>query len=351
MADAGASWNAALTGLGNDWANAMNQYHKEHQAYDDAASMADALSRVGIDKQGRLTPIMDETGKKRADVTQVIDPKALQLFQANTAQGRAKAQGALEVLTRLGIQQAARVQAGSIGGPKQELLNQRILQTRANTRYRNVATAQLLNLLPPKPAAVPTGNAILANQRALIKSAETGQKRIEDKFAARWYPDPSVFVDPTEWKYGVEKTTHGLFGSGKKTTYEPTDPESATHVQIAPGKWIPKADATELAPQVAKWRELGNQAEALKKQTEDMSQKWMTLPENKRAAAAQFLLQNPTPQMKGFFDQRFGQGAADAVINAAAQAKPQPTPTPTPETETADEQSTAGEEEDTTGGE
>ncbi len=101
MADAGSIWLHALSGLGNNIADSMQQYHKEHVTYDQQAQMAEAFSRLGINEQGQLTAI--DPNAKDKSIQPLLDPKAVQMFTTNNATQRAKAIGALEALNRIGM--------------------------------------------------------------------------------------------------------------------------------------------------------------------------------------------------------------------------------------------------------
>lgn len=100
-ADAGLIWLHALSGLGNNIADSMQAYHKEYTAYDQQNQFATALSRLGVNAQGNITPI--DPNNKDKTIQPIIDPKALEMFQTNNASQRAKATGALEALNRMGM--------------------------------------------------------------------------------------------------------------------------------------------------------------------------------------------------------------------------------------------------------
>lgn len=122
MADAGDIYARMGQNLGKTIAEAMGQYHKEHVAYDKQYQLAQALAQIGIDpKTGQTASIMDEMGKKRADIQPLMDTKALDLITKNASHGRAGAAGALEAVNRitLGIaQHAANARASEAATPK-----------------------------------------------------------------------------------------------------------------------------------------------------------------------------------------------------------------------------------------
>ena len=324
----------------------LYQYHQEHQKYDAAFAHADALSRIGIDKNSGA-PVMiqfDEKGKpiNSDNVLTFGNPKAIEAYKNFNRRNAAYNAGVLDVYSRLMGNAILKNQAGALnpGGAA--------LQT-ARTRNVNARTAQLLGLLPPKPAPPPTGGQIMAEQRSLRKEAEKGQKNIEDKLAKIYgIVDPSVFVDPTGWEYGTQKTTGGGFlGGNEKTVFAPNadnNPANATHVRIQ-GQTFPLAEANVIQGQAAKWKAFGDDAEKLKK---SVSTKWTGLSPDKQSAAIQFLLQNPTPEMRTAFDEATkSPGLSDLIINAQSRVKPQPESTPAPEPE----DSMPDTEEDTSSGE
>jgi hypothetical protein len=103
MSEAGANYYRGIADFGQGIAQAMEEYHKRHVAYDSAHGMADALSKVGIDKTGQVVPLMDQQGKSVPDVQPLLNPKSVELFQAKTASQRDQATGALQALSRVGI--------------------------------------------------------------------------------------------------------------------------------------------------------------------------------------------------------------------------------------------------------
>lgn len=111
-----------LSSFGNDIADAMGQYHKEHEAYNKAESVANALSRIGITESGDIVPTLGADGKPVKGVKPILDPKSVDLFKTRVGTDRAKAQGALEALSRIGIheidtQRKAQAAAGGAASP------------------------------------------------------------------------------------------------------------------------------------------------------------------------------------------------------------------------------------------
>jgi len=121
MADAGDIYFRALSGIGNNLADAMQQYHREHQAYDQQASIADALSRLGVDPQGRITQIDPESKDK--SIQPIVDPKAFEIYRtANHAQQQRNL-GAMEAINRIGMAAtqhaiSARIEDASLSGQR-----------------------------------------------------------------------------------------------------------------------------------------------------------------------------------------------------------------------------------------
>ena len=344
--------------IGRGIAFQMQQYHKEHVAYDEAYGIAEALSRIGVDQQGRVVQIQpDAQGKVDKSLTPAIDPKALERFKTFNRQNAAEARGALNALSGIGrlyIQGAIRQSVGESGLAGQ-LKQARIEQSQARTTLTNTQTAQALGLLPPKVNA-PTGGQIMANQRAQWKDLESQRTKIENVFSKYTpaIPDPNALLDQSQWTYGTKGTKGGLdvpvVGKvgGQQNVFLPTannTEKGATHIQI-PGvaRPLPIDQARSLQKRAQEWQKLGTDVETLKNQQKVFSQLWNLLTPQQQAAKAGLLLSNPTPQMKAFFDQKFGAGAADTVINAQSKVAPNSTPQPSTE-ESAEDIDTSGEEE------
>lgn len=118
MADAGTNYANALSGIGDDIANAMYQYHREHQAHDTAYGVADALSRIGIDKTtGQPVQVQfDEKGKPvNAENIQMFgNPRAIEAYKSFNRQNAAASEGALNAISRLVASGLTRAQASAI---------------------------------------------------------------------------------------------------------------------------------------------------------------------------------------------------------------------------------------------
>lgn len=116
MADAGSNWYRALSGVGVDIANSMDQYHKRHVGYTEALQNADALSKIGIDASGRPVQMQfDEKGKPLDKTIQpLVDPKALEPFKNRTMSDWESSKTALDLLSRLGVGYAAKASAAAI---------------------------------------------------------------------------------------------------------------------------------------------------------------------------------------------------------------------------------------------
>lgn len=115
MADAGSMYYNALSGMGEDIARGMYQYHREHQAYDQQLGIANALSRIGVNEHGNIVAIQpDANGKVDKSIQPVLDPKARDMFTARNRQDWAKSAGALEILSRLGVSLANRMSEQNI---------------------------------------------------------------------------------------------------------------------------------------------------------------------------------------------------------------------------------------------
>jgi hypothetical protein len=105
MADAGSIYYDALSGVGDDIARSMIYYHQKHQEYDKQLGVANALSRIGVDQEGRIVPIEpDAKGKVDKSIQPILDPKAVEMFSAGNRRDWARSAGALDALTRLGMQ-------------------------------------------------------------------------------------------------------------------------------------------------------------------------------------------------------------------------------------------------------
>ena len=146
-----------LASFGNSLGEAMLDYHKQHQQYDQQMQLAEALSRLGVNQQGQITQI--DPNSKDKSIQSIVDPKALQMFQTKSHEGQVKAAGALEAINRMAIHGLAPV----IGQLGQEQLKAHQL---ANQRYNvDVGGGQTI------PATA--GQAIESAQMAPVRQAET----------------------------------------------------------------------------------------------------------------------------------------------------------------------------------
>lgn len=143
-----------LASFGQSILQAGNEYHKQHVAYDEQFQLAQALSRLGINQQGQITPIDPENKDK--SIQPIIDPKALQMFTANNAQQRAKVQGSLEAINRIAAHGIAQV----IGPMGQERLK----------------AAQLENQRYPTEVASGVELPLSAGQKANVVLTQEGRK-------------------------------------------------------------------------------------------------------------------------------------------------------------------------------
>lgn len=89
-----------LLAFGQGIAGGLNQYHQEHQQYDQALAFADALSRIGYDpQQNKIVPIGEDT----KGIDPIVNPKVLEQFTANTKNDWHRSLGGVEALTRIGV--------------------------------------------------------------------------------------------------------------------------------------------------------------------------------------------------------------------------------------------------------
>ena len=96
---------SSIEGLGDDIADAMQRYHKRHVQYDTALGIADVLTRIGVDKTGRPVVIpMDEKGQPDKSILPALDKKAVELYRTQNSRQWERSAGALEALSRIGVQ-------------------------------------------------------------------------------------------------------------------------------------------------------------------------------------------------------------------------------------------------------
>ncbi len=128
MADPGAIYAALGANLGNQIGDAMQQYHKEHQTYDQQLGLADALSRIGVSPTGQLTSAIGPDGKPIKDIQPLLDSKAVDLYRTNAHGQQMKNLGAMEALNRIGVNALGQT-AGQLGQAHLQAARQ------ANQRY------------------------------------------------------------------------------------------------------------------------------------------------------------------------------------------------------------------------
>jgi hypothetical protein len=337
--DAGLIWLHALSGVGNNIADAMQQYHKEHQAYDQQSQIADALSRIGINPQGQLTSIDPANPDKT--IQPVIDQKAAQLFQTNVHDQQVKNTGAMEAINRIGLHMiGTSATAASQLKLQQARMDSPLNQARTqNVQMRTTKTqldiAKQLGLIPDTTANKVTGGQIMNYQLQQQKIAIGQQGKIEKSLAAQNINDPNVLLNSQNWVYGgmqksgLNRGTLGALGSAQPSFVPNSDPND--YVKI-PGVRNPMPVD----------QAMGLQKKAMEWQKHSQAAQQQPLAINPPQASIQRLMTNPTPQIKAMFDQAFGQGAADIVINSQgvkdpnAQQQAAPAPTPEPDT-TADD--------------
>lgn len=338
--------------IGNSIADAMIEYHKEHQHHDRMYGAVDALSRIiYVDKNtGRpaINPMTDESGKPiNKDLVSPFNTKLLEQYKNFNRREAARQEGGMDAIGKL------------LGGLGQQAMKQReeypvqvgsqtIMAPAAAAVRAGVEREKMILRMLPKQAQAPTGGQLLAEQRAqrnfiLKQQKEIGDRLLIQSAGGQNITDPNLLLDDANIAYGSPGKLYGF-------TVKPAD--QSTHALIRGGKddgsdlQVPIKQFKRLRGEAEKWRDLGAQAEALTQQQATFNQAWGGLNPTQQQVASQKLLGNPTPQMKAFFDQKFGAGASDILINAAGKAKPSSTPEPESEAEDAAE---PGEEEDNAG--
>jgi hypothetical protein len=108
MPNSGDYWSVNLRHLADSLSDDINDYHKQHVQYDQQYQIGEALSRLGISDTGQLTPI-DPNDPNSKSLQPIINPKALEPFQAKNNRERARLQGGIEALNRLGVGTAQRL--------------------------------------------------------------------------------------------------------------------------------------------------------------------------------------------------------------------------------------------------
>lgn len=294
-----ATIGSGLASFGQSIAGAMDEYHQRHVAADQAEAIARLLGNIGIDEQGTLTRLNKMDGKKQEGVRPVIAPEALELFTSRIGRKREGARGAQEALMRI----AGSVISRQLGqDPLDQAAKASLIQSRqSRTKLTDVQIGQALGLIP-KVQQPPTGGQVMAEQRAQRRERFTQRKEILDSlYHKNKFLDPEMFLDDSAIKYGKS----GMFG------FKETKPNEATHVQVENEVFGVK-EFKRFREKAEKWKELGK-APAPQ----------ITAP----PGAMQDLIANPTPEMKAFFDTKYGKGSADTVLNAV-QPKAESTPEP-----------------------
>lgn len=339
MPDAGSALYAGISGAGNDIARAMLYYHAQHQAYDQQYQIANALSRLGVSQDGTIVPIqMDEKGKPiDKTIKPIIDPKALEPYQARNQQERVRSIGALHALSEIGQRQINRVLSQTLSdtGLTGQLKQERILQSQSRTKLNNAQLGKVLGLIPTQQP-LPTGGQILAEQRSLRKERFNQRKTIADNLLNQKVTDPQMLLGGLQ--FNVPKPGK-LYGMNDEFVDPEMDdkgnlviPKGAKEVQLDDGTKIPIKTFNRLYPQAQKWKMLGADMPSIKAPP----------PHD-----IQTLLADPSDQKKAYFDQVYGQGAADLVISAQGKQAAQPQQAPPVDTESAEDTDTTGEEEQT----
>lgn len=298
MADTGSILYHALTGFGQDvgegFSSAIEQYRKRHEELQKFDTDFEQMANVPDPK--------DPTGKKM-----FIDPKSYERIKMLTEKQRyGEEQKMIEAYKFASVVQMNQQKLHeAVLKPQAETA--RIESTKSRTKLTDVQIAQQLGLIP-KPQQPPTGGQIAVEQRSQRKERLTERNDIEARLFTQLpknMKDPEILLDDSSISYGTK--------SWKGFT-KADDPAKATHVQFEDGTQMTAKKFQRLRKEAEKWRELGKApAQSL----------------NVPPQASQLLLQNPTPQMKAFFDQKYGKGAADTVINATQPAKQESAPADT----------------------
>lgn len=246
MADAGDIWFRALSGVGNNIADSMQQYHKEHQVYDQQSGIADVLSRMGVNQQGQLTPIDPNNPDKT--IQPVVDKKALELYQSNNHAQQQKNLGAIEALNRIGMNLAGQ----TLGPLRQAQLKQAQLATQrysVPTQYGDVQATggqalqsdlenQRINLAK-QPKGPTTHQQFLENQKVRDAMTKQIQSSPEFKFQQKYgvFPKQVItpdVIDPGKQAYRLFKADGGTeltpeyddYGVARRPSYLKPDQKS-----------------------------------------------------------------------------------------------------------------------------
>jgi hypothetical protein len=179
MADAGYIWLNALSGLGNNIAESMQQYHKEHLAYDQQAQMAQAMSRLGVTSDGRITAIDPENPDKT--IQPLVDKKASEMFLSNNHAQQQKNLGAMEALNRIGMNMAQQ----TVGPLRQaqlkeaQLATQRVPATIGNQTF-DLKPEQAANVALAEQPKTPSAYTQFRMQQAQKKETQAEQDKLPE---------------------------------------------------------------------------------------------------------------------------------------------------------------------------
>lgn len=326
MADAGAIWFRAFDSFGKNMSNGIGDAYQIYHQQQEKLHYSDAL-------MNELNKTVASTDPKTGKPNMVIPDDQYQEYLHHSGKERAMLAGVkLGSMQMLGqMQKSAREAVKSTA--QVGLANARTGNVQARTAETQVDIAQKLGLIPKAQAAAlaPTGGQIMMEQRQQRKERFKQRQDIaatianEKPFSGKGFiNDPEMLLDKNAISYKAKTGMLGGFGD--------VAPDKATHVQLEDGPIFTAKQFHRLQQRATEWKAL-SQAPA---------------PQvNAPPKAMQMLIQNPNAQMKAFFDQRFGKGAADTVI-AATQPSATPEPAaaakPDADTESPDEQTPDDEE-------
>lgn len=295
--DAGSIWYHALSNFGKEvgggFESAIAQYKKRH----------DELQKFDADfeQMANVADPKDPTGEKK-----FIDPKSYERIKMLTDKQRyGEEQKMIEAYKFASVvgMNAQKLKEASLK-PKAEEVNieakkAQTKATQSRKKLTDVQIAQNLGLIP-KPQQPPTGGQIAADQRSQRKERMAERADIESRIITssnKQIVDPEMLLNDEAISYG----TKGMLGFKKAD-----DPEKATHVQIEDGPLMTKQKFSRLRKEAEKWRELGKSPDQIP---------------NVPPQASQLLISNPTPEIRAFFDQKYGKGASDTILKAVQPSK------------------------------
>jgi hypothetical protein len=323
MADVGEMYRQAFTDLGRGINDGLTKAIQEYKQRQDAIQRSD----MAIDYfHQQVNP---GTGKP------FIADKDWQEYHHHSDKQRAVLGGIMIGGMKVLGQAQKSAQDVVTSQTKKQLMEARTRNVDTRTDQTKIAIRQALGLIP-KPQQPPTAGQIMLHQRsqyrAMVdqqKAAQTQRDKIETMFSKNHQiEDPSTLLNQQDWQYGTKKDVKNFIGNvTEPNKFLPTGPDqpAADYVKV-PGlpKPIPTDQAFSLQKKAIQWQQLGDVAS-----TKPTMPPPITAPPDKM----QMLLTNPTPQNKAYFDQVYGQGAADTVIGAQGIKDPntQPAPAATPE--------------------